>query len=369
MENLFVVCGVFSALFVLLLFTRKSKQLEHIFLGTIFLLITINCVFVFLFAKSPTVYYQAFFSELNYAIPLLYGPLLWFYNKALTIENFKLKSWDYWHFVPFLLFLLIILIPVFTAYNLPTDSQLGYPLIKLVTAPFYLIMVIRIIRNYHKKFLEAYSYEQEVNLLWMNWIVVGAIILWVIGSVSYIYNLFNEHDSILLYDYYTLGFLGLYIFGLAFIAVRKTDLFSAQKPQLLKIESEESIAETDRPEESLRAQEYTDEDKAKLLQLMETEEPYLDPLLTLNKLSRQSDIPSYRLTKVLKLSFESNFYDFINKYRVEKVKKLLADGKADNYSILGIAEESGFNSKASFNRVFKKTTGITPTAYLKNLKS
>ena len=63
----------------------------------------------------------------------------------------------------------------------------------------------------------------------------------------------------------------------------------------------------------------------------------------------------------------SSFYEFINTHRVEKVKELLKEGRAEQLSILGVAEESGFNSKASFNRIFKKATGLTPSAYLKSL--
>ena len=68
---------------------------------------------------------------------------------------------------------------------------------------------------------------------------------------------------------------------------------------------------------------------------------------------------------MLNTSLNQNFYDFINTYRVSEVKRRLDEGEAENFSILGIAEECGFNSKASFNRVFKKITGTTPTGYMK----
>ena len=367
MQYLFVVCGAFSALFCLLSFSRKNKSLEHWFLGTIFLLVTVNCLFVFAFTISAESYYEPIFSELNYAIPLLYGPLLWFYTKAMTIKDYRLNRWDYLHFVPFFIFFLIILVPVFSSYTLPTQTQLGYPLIKLVTAPFYLFAVIRIIREYHKKFLEEYSYEQEVNLLWMNWIVTGAVILWVIGLGSYLYNLFNEKEKILLYDIYTLSFLGLYIFGMAFVAVRHTDLFSSSKTQS---QSPAKFAATPKVEVEDNHQAHTDyyiDDENQLLSIIAAKEPYLDPLLTLDKLSELSGIPTYRLTKLLKHKMNSSFYEFINTHRVEKVKELLKEGRAEQLSILGVAEESGFNSKASFNRIFKKATGLTPSAYLKSL--
>lgn len=368
MQYLFVICGVFSLLFSLLLFTRKNKEYEHWFLAFMFLLITVNCAFVFAFSASTEPYYVKIFSELNYAIPLLYGPLFLYYTKSLTTKEFKLSGWDYVHYLPFLIFFIIILIPVFTSFKLPANNQLGYPLIKLITAPFYLVAVIILIRSYHKRFLEQYSYEQEVNLIWLNWIITGAIILWVIATGSYLYNLFNDEAKILLYDYYTLSFLAVFLFGLAFVAFKKTDLFSsrnrAEVQTLTKLEQEPTSAEI---EKEVSSHDELELDVKKLEKVMLEKEPYLDPLLSLNKLASISGIPSYRLTKVLKQSLESNFYDYINGFRVENVKRLLDEGHAESFSILGIASESGFNSKASFNRIFKKLTGMTPTAYLKSL--
>ena len=261
------------------------------------------------------------------------------------------------------------MIPLVTNLELPKTSQFGYPLIKLVLAPFYLFSVILLLNNYKKKLLEAYSYEIEVNLMWLNWITIGGIILWLIGSVSYVYNLFVVDNRILLYDYYTLSFLAFYLFALAFVAFRKTDMFNKEvikQPLIPKLE--EDIPEP--IETQIKESNTTEEinlDLEKLKALMDTEAPYLDPLLTLHKLSTLTQIPAYRLTKVLKQSLESSFYDYINTYRVNKVKEKMQAGEAKRLSLLGIAMESGFNSKASFNRVFKKMEGQTPTQYLDSI--
>ncbi len=335
----------------------------------IFFLITINSLYVFAFSNSVNIYYVPIFSELNYAIPLLYGPLYLFYSRALTTKDYLFKKLDYAHFLPFVLFFFILLIPLVTNLELPQTSQFGYPLIKLVLAPFYLFSVILLINNYKKKLLEEYSYEIEVNLMWLNWITIGGIILWLIGSVSYVYNLFVIDNRILLYDYYTLSFLAFYLFALAFIAFRKTDIFNREvvkQPKLPKLEEDITEPVQTQNEES----NTTDEinlDLEKLQRLMETDAPYLDPLLTLHKLSTLTQIPAYRLTKVLKQSLESSFYDYINTYRVNTVKEKMKAGEAKRLSILGIAMESGFNSKASFNRVFKKMEGQTPTQYMKEI--
>jgi len=226
LKYLFIICVVFAFFFSVLLFSKKEKVYEDWFLGFIFLILTINCLFVFLFSRSETLFYLPYFSELNYALPLLYAPLTWLYVKAMTSIDFQFKKIDWLHFLPFVVFLLVISAPLFSNFKLAPSSQLGYPLIKLLITPVYLGAIIVLIRKYNRKFLEEYSYEMEANLTWLNWLVVGAIILWVIATASYIYNLTTVTDKILLYDYYTLSFLAVYLFLLAYVAIRYTGLFA-----------------------------------------------------------------------------------------------------------------------------------------------
>ncbi|MEZ5149364.1 MAG: helix-turn-helix domain-containing protein [Bacteroidales bacterium] len=105
----------------------------------------------------------------------------------------------------------------------------------------------------------------------------------------------------------------------------------------------------------------------KLKNLMEAEKPFLNPNLNLPQLAKVLEIPSYYLSQVLNNNIEQNFFDFINSYRVEETKAKMADPKYENLSLLGIAFESGFNTKSAFNRVFKKMTGFTPSEYKKRL--
>lgn len=100
---------------------------------------------------------------------------------------------------------------------------------------------------------------------------------------------------------------------------------------------------------------------------MDAEKPFLNPNLNLPQLAKDLEIPSYQLSQVLNKNIELNFFDFINSYRVEEIKAKMADSKYDNLSLLGIAFESGFNTKSAFNRVFKKITGLTPSEYKKQL--
>ena len=97
---------------------------------------------------------------------------------------------------------------------------------------------------------------------------------------------------------------------------------------------------------------------------MRDETPYLDPELTLPALAQRLGTNASILSAVINNAFGRNFNDFVNGYRVEAVKKMLQDPANSHYSLLGIGLACGFNSKSTFNRVFKKMTGSAPSGAL-----
>jgi AraC-like DNA-binding protein len=94
---------------------------------------------------------------------------------------------------------------------------------------------------------------------------------------------------------------------------------------------------------------------------METERPYLAPELTLGELAAQLRTNNSWLSKVINAGCGQNFNDFINEYRVREAEQRLCDPRFGHYTLLAVALEAGFNSKSTFNRVFKKLRGITPS--------
>ncbi len=117
----------------------------------------------------------------------------------------------------------------------------------------------------------------------------------------------------------------------------------------------------------------TKEEAGKLLKTLEEfmmiNKPYLDPELTLPDLAGMIKVNRNHLSQVINLELNENFNDYINKFRVEEIKKYFTDQDKQNLKILALAYDAGFNSKASFNTIFKKVTGITPSEYRKNLKT
>jgi len=102
---------------------------------------------------------------------------------------------------------------------------------------------------------------------------------------------------------------------------------------------------------------------SRLIQLMERDKLYQEHELTLQTLSDKLSIPTYQASQAIKEGMNKNFYDLVNGYRVEEAKRLLVDPKNENFTILSVGFEAGFNSKTTFNTVFKKFTGVTPTEY------
>lgn len=98
---------------------------------------------------------------------------------------------------------------------------------------------------------------------------------------------------------------------------------------------------------------------------METEKPYTNPKLTLSDLAASLNISVNHLSQIINQNEKMNFHDFVNKYRVEEFIKNASANR--NFSILAHALDAGFNSKSSFNNVFKKHKGITPSNYMANL--
>lgn len=100
---------------------------------------------------------------------------------------------------------------------------------------------------------------------------------------------------------------------------------------------------------------------------MNQQKPYHDPELTLTSLANSVNISRNQLSEIINTGTGGNFYDFVNKYRVEEVKQLMQNPKFKDFTILAIAFEAGFPSKSTFNSIFKKFTGLTPSVYRNGL--
>jgi AraC-like DNA-binding protein len=99
---------------------------------------------------------------------------------------------------------------------------------------------------------------------------------------------------------------------------------------------------------------------------MQSAKPYLEPELTLDELATQLSVKPKMLSQTINELLRQNFFEFINHYRIEEAKRLLTNPKDKKITVLEVMYEVGFNSKSSFNTIFKKNTGLTPSEFKKN---
>jgi len=360
MEYLFVLAGAFATLFLIILISNKGKRTEHWILALLLLLIVVSCYYVFKLYHAEGKYYVPYFSEINFAIPILYGTLLWLYTKSLLKKSFNFGWQEGLHFIPFIMFLGYMIFPLLMGKPSEASEEMGYPFIKLIINPIYIAMTLTVLLSFRKELLQQLSYEDQMHHYWLSWVVGGGIALWIVACIGNIFNWINDYETTMLGDYFLIGFLAVLLFILAFVGFNRTQIFQAtEKPELIELESKKKQTVAASPSNE------SNQLFNKLKLVMDNEKPFLDSKLSLHKLSSISNISANKLSTIINQCAEQNFYDFINTYRVNAVKESLQNDSLKTYSLLGIAEECGFNSKASFNRVFKKMEGMTPSEFVK----
>jgi len=148
--------------------------------------------------------------------------------------------------------------------------------------------------------------------------------------------------------------------------------FLSEKEEMTEIikEKSEEIEEIDRElkqkyETSSLNRKKMEQTVKELISYIEKEKPYRREGLTIRELADRLDLKAHHLSQSINTVLNQNFYSFINSYRLIDVKEKLSDPNYIDISILSIAFDAGFKSKAAFNSIFKKTTGMTPTEYRK----
>lgn len=234
----------------------------------------------------------------------------------------------------------------------------------------YTIALLFLLRRHYRKIEEYFSYNSiMVNLGWLKWITIcffvsyGFVIVSSFVSPAYlriqILNPFFTPD------------IGTVFFIIIF------SLFAIKQPVIFAVEGSDSETVTGKVEDVIdknkRKYEKSglkDEDAQIYFKTLEehmiSEKPYLDSDLTIIDLSEKLNIPKHYVTEIINKKFDKNFYMFVNYYRIEEAKKKLSDENFKEHSIIRIAYDCGFNSKSTFNSVFKKFTDLTPTDYRVN---
>jgi len=306
---------------------------------------------------------------LSITVDFLMAPLLLFYAVSLTDPARPRTRRDLLHFIPFLLALLVL-----TPFYLTNGQQKlalfesGLPVrlqiviaAKIIVAAAYLTAVIRHLRRFLRS--AASPEERDPNVVRLLHTMIGLAGLAVASVVIAVLPSIGPSVPI---DSDALGalFMGASIYVISFQLMRQP---LAARPGA-RAELPLRLLLPDRPKygtsplTEAQKQQYVD----RLITHMESEQPYLDMQLTLEKLAAALGARPGHLSQILNERLGVNFYEFVNDYRVREVQSRLAGPARTAGTLLAHAHECGFNSKASFNRAFKRVTGKSPSAWLRS---
>ena len=289
---------------------------------------------------------------------LLFNPALYLYTCSLTKPNFELKWKQLLHLTPWFFFKItswIIKEPQsFETYFQPNHTlwfRLLFGISGIISWVVYLWLT-GIILTRHRKLIqnEFSNIDLFKKIGWIHFIVIFyilycfSVLIWCLFNIIILntasVNIFNY--SVLLFFIYIFGFYGLKQKAI-FKRIPIENGNSKQQNQILNETASENV-------------------KTKILNYFQKEKPYINPDLNMTLLSETLKIPKHHLTEVLNSNLGKNFFQFVNEYRIEAVKKELSNPK-NPYSIEAIGYECGFNSKSTFFSVFKNITGQTPMEY------
>lgn len=281
--------------------------------------------------------------------PSLYAAVL-FYTKP----GFKIRSshWKHW-----LIPTVFIIIQV-NKIHIPEKEAIlritGIVII-LFQALLYSILAFIKIRKHQKQILTFSSNTHGINLNWLEYILAQILLLTIIVLF---YNIFfnNQAPNILLNSIQLIT-----VFVIAYFSLRQKEIYPTKKEELI---IENNSVETYQERKKLLADDELTSMMKKLESIMADQKPHLDSDLNLLKLARLLRITPHQLSYVINVGFDENFFQFVNRHRVETARELLREDDS-NTTMLAIAFDSGFNSKTSFNTTFKKMTGQTPSEFRK----
>jgi AraC-like DNA-binding protein len=303
----------------------------------------------------------SFFFILSASADLILGPSLYLYAVSLMYRNFKLKKLYLLHLIPFIVFniLCAILVLAFpgNGFNLPFSKHPIVVILNSVTYIHFLIYSILCLvklKGYEQKLKSEVSSIERIKLSWLFFLIFGFTAIWVAGLTDYMVEVF-EAKTIVSWDIF-ITFVFIFANIIVFKGLKQPELFAGINENCEK-SPVQKYAKTALPNEKRT------EMLEQITDYMKINKPYLNPSITLDEFSGLVCIPAYYISQILNTNLNQNFYDFINSYRIEESKISLKTNP--DHTILQVLYDTGFNSKASFNRAFKKFTGMTPSEYKK----
>ncbi|HEY4326627.1 MAG TPA: ABC transporter permease [Mucilaginibacter sp.] len=300
--------------------------------------------------------YYPNWSRIPLQFSLAFGPLIFFYVLKLTRPKYKFSWKDLLHFVPVLLQLVVQLWAAKENAKMEIAGQLNLvlELASFVSVIVYLFWSHRLIENFYQRLKFNGGDRYRTELRWLHRLLAGFGALWLswIPYAAVVY--FGYHNQLnvdVFYPIYLL--LGVMIIWIGAVAFLRPEVeLPVEASPVLKASASTELRQKG----------------TWLKKTMEAKQFYQDPELSLNSLAEKLEIHPHDLSRIINIALKKSFSDFVNEHRVRDVVRKMQHSAFDHITLLGIAYESGFNSKSTFNRIFKQMTGKSPVEYKADLK-
>ncbi len=353
---------IFAGLLIWRGFRQKNKA--DFWLATLLLVLSASLITPFIgFANVYDL--NQWLTYFPFAISYSYGVLVWFYTLNLTDSKRQFQPKDLLFFIPTILYLslrffLFAQDLVWKDWFIHTYGRFYEAIIfvtEFVWNVTFLYFSIKHYRKYRTWLNENYSDTEKIKFDWLrNFLYIFTSIL-ILGGIFDFTNSFIFYLSYIQFFYFELVLcLVTYYLAIAGYLRSKTIELNFSETEAVEIEGRKTLL----------ANKDLEKLKLKLHNLMNNEKLYLEPNLTLTDLSKQLGVNSTVLSYAINNGFGKNFNDFVNEFRINEVKEKLKN--ADDLNLLGVAFDCGFNSKATFNRAFKKFTSVSPKEFQGSFK-
>lgn len=361
-----------SLLLILLLASKEGKTLADKILLVWLLLIACH-LSLYVFSIQPiTTNNVHWLLGTSLPFPMLHGPMLYLYTAAMTNQLPRNRNWIFLHFVP----ALVVVLFFFPVLVRSAEEKLafirsrgeGYQtanllrIILLQLSGFvYVLWALWLLRKHKRNISQEFSYEERINLNWLRYFIYGLAAIWLIIVVT---------KS----DYYIFGAATVFIVFLGYFGIRQVGIFTtanlyptAPAPEIpAQVEVIENNPRRKYASSGVTG-EMSREIHQRLVQLMQEEKLFTEPDLSLSILADKINVHPNYLSQVINEIEEKTFFEYINGLRVEEFKRLAALPESRQFTIMSLAYDCGFNSKSSFNKNFKKATGLSPSEYLASI--
>lgn len=362
---------VFSLIVTFLTSKSSQKKLTKKLLNYIYALAAIYILNLYLGLHVPESIFSKIVNLICFGLVLLIGPLLYFYIESIFTTKRKLSIKDKLHFLIYPTFWVLCLGSLITnefieekhekiQWVIFSESYNLFYWFETLVFIGYIIYAIFRYYTFRNILINNFSAIDEKLLAWTKKLLFGILIVMIVDVLSstieiFIKNKWSDEGYITIVTYILL------LVYLAYYGTYKSNIFI---PEQMLNSTIDIIHEKIEIQKGDRCSNEFLEFEKTFFNIVETQCPYLDPELNLHSLADCLGITDKKLSTFLNQHLNTTFYVFINKKRVEAVKKKLLTEDLKDYSIMGIAFDCGFKSKSSFNRIFKNETGQSPTQFI-----